>query len=402
MRTGRFVSAAGILALAAVCSGCGSEAPPSRAGDVEKAKGPRAVRVAAAGEGRLPRTIAVTGTLSADEEVTAAFKVAGRVSEIAVDLGTPVRKGQLLARLDPTDFRLRVEQAEAALRQVRAGLGLPPEGADDRVDPEKTALVREARAVLEEARRNRDRMAQLVEKNYIARSEYDASVSRVLVAEGRHQAAIEEVGNRRELLAERRSSLALARQQQADATLLSPIDGAVREKRASTGEFLAAGAPVVGLVRIHPLRLRVAVPERDAPAVRVGQPVKVRLEGDAGEHAGRVVRVSPAILEQNRTLAVEAEVANRDGRLRPGSFARAEIVAPADRTSVLAPASSVVSFAGLEKVFVVKDGLAVEKRVRTGRRSGDRVEIVEGLAAGEQVVTEPGNLAGGTPVAVSQ
>ena len=83
------------------------------------------MRVVVAAVGQLPRTVTVTGTLAADEEVVAGFKVAGRVSEIAVDLGSLVRKGQVLARLDPTDFRLRVEQAEAALRQVRAGLGLP-------------------------------------------------------------------------------------------------------------------------------------------------------------------------------------------------------------------------------------------------------------------------------------
>jgi len=358
------------------------------------------VRVALATEGRLPRTVIVTGTLAADEEVVAGFKVPGRVSEIAVDLGSPVRTGQVLARLDPTDYRLRVEQAEASLRQVRAGLGLPPDGSDERVDPEKTALVREARAVLDEARLNRDRMAQLWEKNYIARSEYDASLSRLLVAEGRYQAAVEEIRNRQELLAERRSGVSLARQQLADTVLHAPIDGAVRERRASVGEYLAAGAPIAGLVRIHPLRLKVSVPERDAPSIRVGQTVRVRLEGDPAEHAGRVARLSPSIQEQNRTLIVEAEVPNREGRLRPGAFARAEIVVEADRSAVLLPAAAIVTFAGMEKAFTVTDGRAVEKRIRTGRRTGDRVEILEGFAAGEQVVVDPGTLTGGWPVLV--
>jgi RND family efflux transporter MFP subunit len=352
--------------------------------------------------GPFPRTVTVTGTLAADEEVVAGFKVAGRVSEIAVDLGSPVRKGQVLARLDPTDFRLRVDQAEAALRQVRAGLGLPRDGSVESVDPEKTALVREARAVLEEARLSRDRTAQLSEKNLIARSEVDASQSRLLVAESRYQAALEEIRNRQELLAERSSGLALARQQLSDTTLSAPIDGAVRERRASVGEFLAAGAPVFALVRIHPLRLRVAVPERDAPSVRVGQSVRVLLEGDPTAHAGRVSRLSPSIQEQNRTLVVEAEVANQGGKLRPGSFARAEIVVDADRTAVMVPVSTVVTFAGLEKVFVVKDGKAVEQRIRTGRRSGDRVEILEGVAAGDPVVADPGNLVGGMPVTVTR
>ena len=392
----------GAALLAVSVAACGKDTTPAGAAARVKAQEPHPVRVVAAAVERLPRTVIVTGTLAADEEVVAGFKVAGRVSEIAVDLGSPVRKGQVLARLDPTEFRLRVEQAEAALRQVRAGLGLPRDGSGESVDPGETALVREARAVLDEARLNRDRIVQLWEKDYIARSEVDASRSRFLVAESRYQAALEEIRNRQELLAERSSGLALARQQLADTVLNAPIDGAVRERRASVGEYLAAGAPVFGLVRVHPLRLRVAVPERDAPSVRVGQAVRVLLEGDPAAHAGRVARLSPSIQEQNRTLNVEAEVANRDGRLRPGSFARAEIVVEADRTAVMVPAAAVVTFAGLEKVFVVKDGKAVEQRIRTGRRSGDRVEILEGVAAGDPVVADPGNLVGGTPVTVTR
>ena len=403
LRTSRGFSALALLgaALLAVSGlACGKDTTSAREAGDAKAQQPHPVRVVAASVGPLPRMVTVTGTLAADEEVVAGFKVAGRVSEIAVDLGSPVRKGQVLARLDPTDFRLRVEPAEAALRQVRAGLGLPRDGAAESVDPGKTALVREARAVLEEARLNRDRTARLSEKNLIARSEVDASQSRLLVAESRYQAALEEIRNRQELLAERSSGLALARQQLADAVLSAPIDGAVRERRASVGEYLAAGAPVFALVRVHPLRLRVAVTERDAPSVRVGQAVRVRLEGDPAVHAGRVARLSPSISEQNRTLVVEAEVANPSGRLRPGSFARAEIVVEADRTAIMVPTSAVVSFAGLEKVFVVKDAKAVEQRIRTGRRSGDRVEILEGVAAGEPVVADPGSLVNGTPVTV--
>jgi RND family efflux transporter MFP subunit len=393
------IAVAGLVALVLAGVGCQRGEQAARASPGDKGKEPLlSVHVVAAASERLPRTVIVTGTLAADEEVAAGFKVAGRVSEIAVDLGSPVRKGQILGRLDPADFRFRVEQAEAALRQVRASLGLPSEGSEESMDPEKTALVREARAVLEEARLNRDRVAQLREKDLVARADFDAALSRLLVAESRYQAAIEEVRNRQELLAERRSALSLARQQLADSVLHAPIDGAVRERLVSVGEYLAAGSPVVRLVRIHPLRLRVAVPERDAAAIRVGQEVRVHPEGDSVEHAGRVARLSPAIQEQNRTLVVEAEVANRQGRLRPGAFARAEIVVSADRPVVLVPEQAIVTFAGLERVFGVADGRAVEKRIRTGRRIGGRVEVLEGLAAGEQVVVDPGNLTGGQPV----
>jgi RND family efflux transporter MFP subunit len=398
IRKNGLIVLSGILALGLTTSGC--ERMNTREG--QKPKAPRQVRLISVEQGRLPRTVTVTGTLAADEEVAVSFKVAGRISEMAVDLGSRVSKDQVIARLDPTDFQLRVEQAEAALQQGRARLGLSPEGSDDRVDPEKTSPVREAKAVLDEARQNRDRMAELLKKEYISKTEFDTAVSRLLVAEGRYQASVEEVRDRQALLAQRKSELSLARQQLAYTTLYAPIDGAVRERKALVGEFLSAGSPVTSLVRIDPLRLKVAVPERDAAAIRAGQAVRVRIEGDTFEHSGRVVRLSPVLEMQNRTLTVEAEVENRQGRIRAGSFASAEILIDPQQPALLAPASAIVNFAGIEKVIGEKNGLAVERRVRTGRRTGDRVEILEGVSPGDLIVSEPGNLSGGEPISVKQ
>ncbi|HYN21798.1 MAG TPA: efflux RND transporter periplasmic adaptor subunit, partial [Thermoanaerobaculia bacterium] len=145
---------------------------------------------------------------------------------------------------------------------------------------------------------------------------------------------------------------------------------------------------------------RLEVPEREAFDVRASQPVNLTVEGAPGKHTGRVARISPAIREDSRTLLVEAEVPNPAGQLRPGSFAKAEIVTQAGEPAVLVPTSAVVSFAGIEKVLGVEAGHAVEKRVRTGRRTGHQVEIVEGAAAGDIVVVEPGNLVDGQPVTI--
>jgi len=129
-------------------------------------------------------------------------------------------------------------------------------------------------------------------------------------------------------------------------------------------------------------------------------PSFITVEGGSGEHVGRVARLSPAIHEQNRTLTIEAEIPNERGVLRPGSFARASIMTKAGQPIVMVPASAIVTFAGIEKVMSVKDGKSVERRVQTGRRDGDRIEVVSGLAAGEPVVIEPGNLTGGQAVTV--
>jgi RND family efflux transporter MFP subunit len=392
-----------ILLAVLITTGCGSDYPATGAptGAGPEAVTPRLVHVVPATQERVARATVVTGTLAAEDQVVLSFKVDGRVSEVAVDLGSHVHKGQIIAQLDPTDFRLRVRQAGAALQQARARLGLSRDGTDDHIDPEHTPLVRQAHAMLGEARRSHDRMLTLWERQLVARAEVDAATATLQVAEGRHEDAIEEVRNRQAVLAERRSELAIARQQLLDSELKAPLDGAVRQRHASAGEYLEAGSPIVTVVRIHPLRLRLAVPERVAADVRIGQSVNVKVEGDRTVYHGQVARLSPAINEEDRTLLVEAEVPNEHGQLRPGAFAEAEIVTTAGEEAIFVPASSIVTFAGIEKVMTVQDGLSVEIRVQTGRRLEHQVEIVEGLRPEELVVIDPGNLVGGQPVTVS-
>ena len=361
---------------------------------------PRQVRVVPAAEIEAARMVSASGTLAADDQFVLGTKVIGRLGEISVDLGSRVKKGQTIARIDPSDYRLRVEQADAALQQSRVRLGLTPSGNNDQVNIEQTATVRQAAAVLKEARLSHDRMLELWDRKLIARAELDTAVSQLAVAEGRYQDALEEVRNRQAVLVQRRSELEIARQQLADTAIVSPIDGAVSERQAAVGQYLPAGAPVVTLVRTHPLRLRLPVPEREAGLVRTGQIVHLSVEGDPDKYQGRVARLSPAIAESSRTLMIEAEVPNHQGVLRPGSFAKAEIVIESGQRVVTVPQDAIVTFAGIEKVLTVAKGTAVEKRVRTGRRIDDRVEIIEGIAAGDEVVVRPGNLVAGEPVQV--
>jgi RND family efflux transporter MFP subunit len=393
----------GALVFVAALAVAGCEKPSPSAAPVatqSRQAEPRPVKVVPAQELVTDRRVSATGTLAADEQVVLGTKVAGRIAELPVDLGSRVQRGQTVATLDPTDARIRVEQAVAGLQQARARVGLPAQGTDDRIDPEQTALARQARALLDEAKLTRERADRLWTQQLIARAQVDATVSGLEVAEGRYQDALEEVRNRQAVLLQRRSELELARQQLTDTVVASPIDGAVSEKKASVGEFLAAGAPVVTLVKIHPLRLRLAVPEREAAGARIGQTVLVTVEGAPGEHRGRVARMSPAIAEQTRSLTIEAEVPNESGALRPGAFAKVDIVVAGDVRMVTVPASALVVFAGVEKVLTVDKGKAVEVRVQTGRRQGDRIEVVSGLAAGTLVVAQPGNLTQGQPVSV--
>src|SRR5262249_11943678 len=158
--------------------------------------------------------------------------------------------------------------------------------------------------------------------------------------------------------------------------------------------------PVATLVQLHPLRLRVPVPEREAAGVRIGQAVSLRVEGDPTVYRGRGVRLSPIAREQTRTLLVEVVASHIRGVLRRGAFARVEIVTEVTQPVVTVPASAIVVFAGVEKVLVVRQGKAAEVRVTTGRRFGEDVEVTDGLKKGESVVVRPGNLTGGQPVKI--
>ena len=384
-----------LLGSVLLTSACGGPSQSVAAGGAPK---PREVSVATAALEPLERTVAVTGTLAAEEQVALSFKVTGRVHELNVDLGSPVRRGQVLARLTPTDFELRLQQAEAALQQARARLGLPPTGGEATVNAESTALVRQSRAVRDEARLTRDRVKTFVARGISSRADLDAAEAQLEVAEGKYQDAIEEIRNREAVLAQRQSELSIARQALEDTSLRSPIDGAVRERQVTVGEFRSTGTPVLTIVRTDPLRLRVAVPERASTALRTGQAVRVRIEGDDSTYQGKLVRLGAAIEEDNRTLPVEAAVANPHGALRPGMFASAEIVVDRSDNAVVVPSDAIVTFAGVQKVLVVKDGKAVEQRVRTGRRNANRVEIVEGVSAGDVVIVKPGDVVDGVPV----
>lgn len=392
------------MALAAllISSGCKSGYPvASTKNRSAEDSGPRQVHTIIVSEVPMEQTISVTGTLAAQDEATVSAKAPGRVRSMTVDLGSMVRKGQLIAELEPRDAQLRLQQAEAALAQARARVGLSPDGADEKVNLEQTSTVAQARAVLDEAKTKRDRSARLFEQGVISRAELDTVEAGLKVAESRYQDAIEEVRNRQGMVLQRKSEVELARQQLTDMTIRAPFDGVVQEKIANLGEYLAAGAAVVTIVRVDPLRLRAEVPEREAQGIRSGQEVRVSVEGDTNIYAGRIARLSPTITALNRLLIVEAEVRN-SGQLRPGSFARADIVTSGSSLTVAVPTKAIVSFAGIEKVLVIQDGKAVEKPITARRRTADWTEVISGINVGETLIIDPGNLQSGQPVTVAE
>lgn len=379
------VSLLSLSMLAAACSSKSKEASAKPASIEEDRAAPIQVTTAPVVERVTNREVEVVGSLAAEDEVTVSSQASGNLDDITVDLGTAVRRGQVIARIDQRELKLKVDQAQGTLHQAEARLGIKR---GEKIDPRKQPDVRLAFAALERARYDLNASRSLADSGDISRQQLDVYQKTLDQAEARYQAALENVRNLEAIIEEKRAALDLAKKQLSDTNIVSPINGVVKEKAASRGEYLQPGKPIVTIVQIDPLRLRADIPEYAAASVRTGQTMTLTVEAFPGRtFAARVVRIGPSLNEQTRALTVEGQVANPSNLLRPGMFAKSRLMTAKNVSAVMVPRGAVQVVAGLNKVFVIANGRASERIVKTGAADGDLIEIVEGVRPGDNVAT---------------
>jgi len=347
----------------------------------------------------LPRFFEATGSLTGDEQTDVSPQVAGKVVAIGVEMGSYVRRGQTIVRLDDVDSKLRVEQSQAQLDQAKASLRQAEEKVGIRpgqsFDLNKLPEVSNARVALELAEKNFRRSEKLIESGDISRSVYDQQKAQRDQLKEQYEAALSlarqnyaAVMTARANVANAVSQLNLARRNLSYSNVYSPIDGFVSDRPADLGEYVSTTSKVATVVRINPLRLRIDIPEQAIPAVSVGQSVSVTTSAWPDRNfSGRIARISPNVTPTSRALTVEAEVENGSGMLKPGQFATVRILEPKAAPATLVPGRAVRTESGVSRVFVIKDGKAQERLVQLGQTEGDLVEIKSGVTAGENVAT---------------
>ena len=347
----------------------------------------------------LPRFFEATGSFTGDEQTDVSPSIAGKVVAIGVDMGSYVRRGQTIVRLDDVDSRLRVEQAQAQLDQAKAGLRQAEEKVGIRpgqsFDLNKLPEVANARVALELAEKNLRRSEKLIESGDISRSVYDQQKAQRDQLKEQYESALSlarqnyaAVMTARANVANAESQINLARRSLSYANVYSPIDGFVADRPADLGEYVSTTTKVATIVRINPLRVRIDIPEQAIPTVNVGQSVSVTTSAWPDRNfSGRIARISPNVTPTSRTLTVEAEIENGSGVLKPGQFATVRILQSRAEPATLVPARAVRTESGVSRVFVIKDGVAQERLVQLGQSEGDLVEIKSGVAGGENVAT---------------
>jgi len=334
------------------------------------------------------REVELSGTLMSPDMAKISSEVAGVVVEVRVQLGTEVRAGDVLVRLEPSELKFAVDRAESALRQVEAQLGI--DRGQDKQPPadEQIASVRQQIANRDDARAAFERAQQLSGRGLLTKADRDTAETRVKVSEANLQAALDNVRSLKASLQDRRASYELARKKLADAVIKAPVAGAVSERLVQPGEYIRENTPVASIVQVNPLKLKTAIQEKHASVIRPGQGVEFNVEAFLNRtFKGKIAYVSPAVDQATRTFPVEALVENTDRVLKPGFFAKGVVHTKIDENVLAVPEDAVSTLAGVSTVYVIESGKARQQQVTLGARQNKLVEVTSGLTGEETLAT---------------
>lgn len=349
------------------------------------------------------RYVEITGTLYGEEEVSIAAEVPGRVVKIHAELGDTVPEGGQLAQIDPTDFQLALDEQNAALVAALAKIGLTELPKAD-IELSKLPLVARAEAEESNAKARLDRARRLYERTPPLLSEQDFADIQTRYEVASTSAAVERL-NAQSLLSEARvkaSALRTAQQRLNDTQIIAPperpLKYRVAARNVSVGEVVAEGQPLYRLVATDRVKFRGLVPERYAQQIVAGAWAQLTVDAFPKPFGAKVSRVAPAVDVATRSFEVEIQADNPEGRLKPGSFLRARILIGTQADARFVPESAVTQFAGVQRVFSVKDGKVVEHRVELREAADGFREVTGGLDGVEQIIDAPRGIRTGATV----
>jgi RND family efflux transporter MFP subunit len=389
-----------ILALAAGAASCGQTSGQAAAGGngggPSGGRGGRGGRAGAAVATQtttvqrvsIQREVDLSGTLLSPDQARVSSEVAGIVRDVPVQLGTEMRAGDVLVRLEPRELQLALDRAEGQLRQIEAQLGI--DRSQDKRPPsdDQIASVRQAAANRDDARNTFKRAMQLHDRGLMSQVDFDTAETRLKVAEANYQAAVDNVQALKATLQDRRAAWELAQKKLNDAVIRAPVAGAVSERLVQPGEFIRENTPVATIVQVNPLKLKTAIQEKYAGLIRPGQVVAFAVEAfPTRTFSGKVAYVSPAVDQTTRTFPVEALVDNTDRVLKPGFFTKGVVRTHVDDNVMAIPEDAISTLAGVSTVYVIENGKARQQQVSLGARQDKLVEIITGLKGDETLAT---------------
>jgi multidrug efflux pump subunit AcrA (membrane-fusion protein) len=384
-----------VLVVLLAVTGCNKE----KVVEEEAVENDAPVEVVTVKQRDLSERLSVTGEFLPIEDMALSLNVGGKISELPVEEGIYIRKGELIAGLDTEDLRLFYDETKSALTQAEAEHKRLVVGARKEEIAQAEATLNDAKITYDAAVRNSKRVQDMYSKGMVSDQELDANKVQFSQAKTGFELATENLqmlkaGATKEELAasaagvsRAKAALAIAEKNLKEARLYAPQDGFLTQKSFEVNEFVDANIPLIRLLKLDPLKIVVKVPELWANKVGLNQDadIKVRALDDAS-FKGRISAISPALDPQTRTLDVEIQVPNKEYRLKPYMFADITIIASQRRGVVAVPTDAIVTREGKSVSFIVNDNLAHLRQIETGLIDRNWIEVKSGLNTGEKVV----------------
>ena len=332
------------LLLLLLLAGCGKAPVASRGG---RPDGPLAVTTAEARTAKWEQRLLCVGTLLPAQESRLSAEVEGRIEKTHVEVGDTVKQGQDLAQIDTASYQglVNLHTANHNKAQINS-------------DNQSTNL---------------ERLEKLRATGAVSSTAYDEAASA-------QKAALAEVAATKAQLGGATTSLKRS-------TLHAPFDGRITERLVTDGDFARIGTVLYHILDDSTLRFRAEIPERHAARVKPGQTVRIRVDAYADrEFTGQITWVNPAVNPDTRAVAIEARVENKEALLKAHAFARGELITDEGAATLIIPGDAVVTFAGVNKVFLIAEGKAVPHEVTLGERRGSDQAILSGIQPGDKVI----------------
>ena len=315
----------------------------------------------------LKQTMALSGALRAVDQASVKARVAAEVREVLVREGESVTAGQILVRMDASEFQARVDQAKGNLHAMRAQLEI--------------------------ASKNRDNNRALLDKGFISRAAFDNTASQFAAAQANVESA--------------QGALDIVQKLLNDSVVRAPISGLIAVRNVQPGEKVSTDYKLLDIVNLKKMECEALVPTSDIPKIKIGQSVLLHIEGLTEEFIGNVTRINPATQAGSRSIAIYIQVANPQDMLKVGMFVDAQLVLRTKANAIAIPQTAVHKESSGAYVYALEKNLIVRKNITLGQegRSGEvaLIEITSGLNVEDQIVkTDMGNLRPGTAVRMTQ
>ncbi|QZY54489.1 efflux RND transporter periplasmic adaptor subunit [Crassaminicella profunda] len=329
--------------------GCGGNKVKETDGkDVEELKKEEVVYVKAEPVRTMDFTneILLPGNLKPKEEAVVTAEVNGKVKEIYGDLGSNVRKGQSLCKLDDTTYQLAYENKNKDLSMAHI---------------EYNNLTNDY-----------ERIKALYENNVKSKSEFE-------IVE-------KEYKKQKESLGMKENDVALAKKNMEDTNIKSPISGIISSKKVLMGQMLSVGTELFKLVNIDQMYVEVGIAEKDMPFIKKGQKCIIKVEVFSDTFEGKITNIGPEPEQETKTYPVKILINNEKRKLKSGMFATAKIILDQHKDALAVPKKAVIKEKEKYYVFVDENKKAVKREVKIGFSSDDAYEILEGVKKGEQII----------------